>query len=91
MQNCIQHMNFRDHLASYADRPGPTWLHHALLLFMACSSITDPGCEREKRAVYAATIGGELPPTWLFSNVWRLDPVTTIYFNNDCSVTRVAP
>lgn len=63
-----------------------------LSLLAACGSGTEPKaihCAQAKRDAYAASVGGAMPAAWLESDVWRLSPITTLYFNADCSVTRV--
>lgn len=59
----------------------------------ACSKnpVAAQSCDAEKRAVYHEAFGGEPDASWLASDVWRLDPVHSVYFavsDNGCTVTR---
>lgn len=67
----------------------------ACVLGLTCSNPTaTPRCIAEKTAAYKKYIAPEsteLPQAWLEGNVWRVNPVTTVYFGDDCGVTVVGP
>lgn len=71
------------------------YLLASAVVISACSNpVAAPNCAAEKRAVYAETFGGDPSASWMASDVWRLDPVHTVYFaasSNGCVVTRQEP
>lgn len=64
------------------------FLLSVIAIATACSdSLAPVHCAREKQEIYAEYLGGAAPAAYLASDVWRLDPVTAVYFNQDCSIT----
>lgn len=66
-----------------------------LAVATACSTSTAPlgRCVEAKQVAYKKYIssGESMPAAWSQSDVWRIDPVRTLYFNQDCSSSLSQP
>lgn len=63
----------------------------AALTMTGCASPVSPPqyrCEAEKRAVWLERYGNtDVPAGMMQGDIWMLDPITNVYFNEDCSTT----
>lgn len=57
-------------------------------LVIACCLPSEPlHCNEAKHRTYRMRFDGPMPKAWAKSDIWRVDPVTTIYFSKSCEVS----